>query len=76
LELRETALVFISRRAHRIGMEYEGADHGSRERVMRDVGRYTALVDQGWRMYRFVKNQVYGEPDEIAAKIRRALSRS
>ncbi|WP_433274783.1 endonuclease domain-containing protein [Pseudonocardia xinjiangensis] len=57
----------------RIGIEYEGADHGSPERVLRDVGRYTALVDQGWRMYRFAKYEVYGEPDEIAAKIRRAL---
>jgi hypothetical protein len=57
----------------RIGIEYEGADHGSPERVLRDVGRYTALVDQGWRMYRFAKYEVYGEPDEIAAKIGRAL---
>jgi len=61
---------------HRIGIEYEGADHGSRDGVLRDVSRYTALVDRGWRMYRFSKYEVYGEPDEIATKIRRALGRA
>jgi hypothetical protein len=29
----------------RIGIEYEGADHGRPERVLRDAGRYTWLVD-------------------------------
>jgi hypothetical protein len=58
---------------HRIGIEYEGEEHTRPERVLRDVGRYTGLVDRGWRIYRFTKYEVYGEPDEIAAKIRRAL---
>lgn len=30
-----------------IGVEYEGAEHTRRERVLRDVGRGTDLVDQG-----------------------------
>jgi hypothetical protein len=55
------------------GIEYEGADHGRPERVLRDAGRYTWLVDQKWRMYRFTKYEVYGEPDEILARIGRAL---
>ncbi|MGI9002694.1 MAG: endonuclease domain-containing protein [Pseudonocardia sp.] len=60
---------------YRIGIEYEGGEHARPERVLRDVGRYTWLVDDGWRMYRFAKYEVYGEPDEIAAKIGRALER-
>jgi len=60
---------------HRVGIEYEGQDHTSPERVLRDIGRYTGLVDRGWRIYRFTRHEVYGEPDEIAAKIRRALGR-
>ena len=60
--------------ARRVGIEYEGADHGRPERVLRDAGRYTWLVDEGWRMYRFTKYQVYREPDEIAATIARALA--
>jgi Protein of unknown function (DUF559) len=59
---------------HRIGIEYEGADHCRPERVLRDVDRYTRLVDDGWRMYRFTKQQIYGEPDDVAETIRRALA--
>ena len=55
-------------------IEYEGEEHTRPERVRRDVGRCTGLVDQGWRIYRFTKYEVYGEPDEIVAKIRRALA--
>ena len=58
---------------HRVGIEYEGADHTHPDRVLRDVGRYTRLVDDGWRIYRFTRFEMYGEPDEIAATIRRAL---
>lgn len=58
---------------YRIGIEYEGADHGRPERVLLDAGRYTRLVDAGWRIYRFTKYQVYAEPDEIVAAIGRAL---
>jgi very-short-patch-repair endonuclease len=59
---------------HRIGIEYEGADHVRPERVLLDASRYTRLVDGGWRMYRFTKYQAYAEPDEIAATIDRALA--
>ena len=58
----------------RIGIEYEGADHTRPERVLLDAGRYTRLVDAGWRIYRFTKYQVYAEPAEIVATIHRALT--
>jgi very-short-patch-repair endonuclease len=59
---------------HRIGIEFEGEEHVKPEGVLRDISRGTDLVDDGWRMYRFANHQVYGEPDETAAKIDRALS--
>jgi hypothetical protein len=59
--------------AQRIGIEYEGVDHTRPDRVLRDAGRYTWLVDEGWRIYRFTKYEMYGAPDEIAATILRAL---
>ncbi|MFD1533403.1 endonuclease domain-containing protein [Pseudonocardia aurantiaca] len=59
----------------RIGIEYEGEEHTRSERVLRDAARYTTLVDAGWRMFRFTKYQVFLEPDEVAATIRRALAR-
>jgi hypothetical protein len=60
---------------HRVGIEYEGADHANPDRVLRDVGRYTRLVADSWRIYRFTKFAIYGEQDRIAATIWRALGR-
>ena len=60
---------------HRVGIEYEGEEHLRPDRVLRDIGRGTDLVDQGWRLYRFTKREVFGEPAEIVAKIDRALRR-
>ena len=59
---------------HKIGIEFEGEEHLKPERVLRDISRGTDLLDEGWRLYRFTKHEVYGEPDELAAKIDRALS--
>ena len=42
--------------------------------MLLDAGRYTRLIDAGWRIYRFTKYQVYAEPAEIVATIRRALA--
>ncbi len=58
---------------HRIGIEYEGGEHWKPERVLRDAGRYTKLVDEGWRMYRFTKKDVYCHPSRTVDRIARAL---
>lgn len=44
--------------------------------VLRDAGRYTRLVDRGWRIYRYTKYEVYGDPARIVAELSRALERS
>ena len=58
-----------------IGTEYEGETHATPERVLRDVGRYTRLVDRGWRIYRYTKHEVYREPERIVAELCRARQR-
>jgi hypothetical protein len=55
-----------------IGIEYEGDIHTGSDRVLRDVGRYTRLVDRGWRIYRYTKLEVYGDADRIVAELTRA----
>lgn len=60
--------------AHRVGIEYEGAHHTEADHVLRDVGRYTRLVADGWRIYRYTKYDVFGEPERIVAEITRALA--
>lgn len=61
--------------ARRVGIEYEGAGHTSPAAVLRDVGRYTGLVDQGWKIYRYTKYEVLGRPETIVEQVRRALER-
>lgn len=60
---------------HRIGIEFEGAGHTDPVEVLRDAGRYTRLVDRGWRIYRYTKYDVYRTPDRIIAELTRALQR-
>lgn len=56
-----------------VGIEYEGEEHTPRDGVLRDVGRYTRLVDLGWRIYRYTKYEIRHEPARIVAEIARAL---
>ncbi len=56
----------------RIGIEYEGEEHIRTERVLRDIGRGTRLVDAGWRIYRYTKHEIRDEPGRIVAEITRA----
>lgn len=60
---------------HRIGIEFEGAGHTDPVEVLRDAGRYTRLVDRGWRIYRYTKYDVYRTPDRIIGELTRALQR-
>jgi very-short-patch-repair endonuclease len=59
-----------------IGVEYDGAEHARPERVPRDIRRCTRLVDQGWRLYRYPKREINGEPERIVSEVRRALGRN
>jgi len=58
-----------------IGIEYEGEEHTAPERVLRDISRYTRLVDHGWRIYGYTKHEVYREPERIVAELARARRR-
>ena len=56
----------------KIGIEYDGEPHTERGRVLRDIARHTRLVDLGWRIYRYTKLDMYGEPGRIVAELTRA----
>lgn len=58
-----------------IGIEYEGELHTTPEAVLRDAGRYTGLVDRGWRIYRYTKYDIADTPQTIVEQITRALAR-
>jgi very-short-patch-repair endonuclease len=58
----------------RIGIEYDGEVHTGADAVRRDIARHTALLDKGWRVYRYTKVDVFDRPELIVEQIRRALS--
>ena len=57
-----------------VGVEYEGEVHASAQSVRRDARRYTALVDKGWRIYRYTKDDILGAPERIIAELSRAYA--
>lgn len=59
-----------------IAVEYEGADHTKPDQVLRDAARYTALVDKGWRSFRYTKLEIRHRPDLIISQLGRALERT
>jgi very-short-patch-repair endonuclease len=72
---REAVWLDLAYPEHLVGAEYDGAEHTRPERVLRDIRRGTRLVDQGWRLYRYTKREIYTEADTIIAEVRRALTR-
>lgn len=60
-----------------IGIEYEGlGSHTEPYQVLRDVGRYTGLVDKGWRIYRYTKFEIRRRRDLVVAQLTRARERA
>ena len=55
-------------------IEYEGADHFTDLRVLRDGGRYTRLAALGWRVHRYFATDVYNRPEQIIDDMRKALT--
>jgi very-short-patch-repair endonuclease len=56
-----------------VGVEYEGEIHTGAESVRRDTRRFTALVDKGWRIYRYTKDDILHAPERIVAELTSAV---
>ncbi|MET8257216.1 DUF559 domain-containing protein [Micromonospora sp. NPDC005205] len=61
-------------RERRIGIEYDGLSHLSRDRLRHDRERINWLAAAGWRMRYFTDRDLYRRPEHIKATIRAALS--
>ena len=57
----------------RLGIEYEGDHHRSRDAFQRDLRRINALRACGWTVLRFGALDIYREPRKIIATVRAAL---
>ena len=76
VEARSAVWLDLAWPRHRVGIEFEGEGHTVPVEVLRDAGRYTRLVDRGWRIYRYTKFDVYGNPGRVVAELARALGRA
>ena len=63
-------------RTPRSGWSSRAAGHTDPVEVLRDAGRYTRLVARGWRIYRYTRYDVYGDPGRIITELTHALGRS
>jgi very-short-patch-repair endonuclease len=61
--------------AIRLAIEYDGRDHLTQERALRDLDRQAYLTAAGWtKVLRFRAAEVY-RPDVVASRVRRELVR-
>ncbi|SFS00201.1 hypothetical protein SAMN04487846_1354 [Microbacterium sp. cf046] len=61
----------------RVALEYEGDHHRTDERQwQRDIVKHDDLARAGWRVIRLTREQVFGQPGRLAARVRDALRAS
>ena len=59
----------------RIALEYEGDHHlTDSQQWHRDIARVERLVEAGWRVIRVTKADVFGNPEPLVARVRRAIA--
>lgn len=59
----------------KIALEYEGEYHlTDPAQWAADIARMDRLVEAGWRVIRVTKGEVFGNPTELIARIRRAIA--
>jgi very-short-patch-repair endonuclease len=56
-------------------VEYDGRDHLTPERALRDLERQAYLSRCGWEVLRFPAGDVMLRPWSVASTVRRALAR-
>jgi very-short-patch-repair endonuclease len=59
----------------RIGIEYDGEEHTRPDRVLRDIGRGTRLLDRDWLIYRYTRHEIRTRGQLIVDEISRARER-
>lgn len=57
-----------------LAIEYDGREHRTQERAMRDLVREAHLARAGWEVLRFRAAEVLFRPEWVAARIRAAAA--
>src|SRR5690606_32034146 len=56
----------------KIAIEYESDGHLTREQLQRDIDKYQAYAEAGWRVVRLTAQHVYRDRDETVRRVRAA----
>jgi very-short-patch-repair endonuclease len=54
----------------RLGIEYDGRDHLTPQRALRDLDRQARLTAAGWTVLRFGASDVLNRPWRVARSVR------
>jgi hypothetical protein len=63
----------LSYRKYRIGIEYEGENHGDEAQIVRDIARSERYEALGWAEVRISKRHMFNDAKSGVAKVRTAL---
>ena len=63
----------LSYRRYRIGIEYEGEQHGEELQIVRDIARSERYAQLGWTEVRVSKRHMHDDARAAVAKVRAAL---
>lgn len=73
---RLIAVVDLAFWEQRVAVEYEGEQHRTDPiQWARDIARHEELAARGWTVIRVTREQLYGDPRSVVARVRRALGR-
>lgn len=68
------ARVDLLYRSYRVAVEYDGEQHRTDQaQYDRDVGRLDDLAAHGWRVVRIGSRTLFGDPQDVVNRVRRAL---
>ena len=71
----EAGLVDLAYAHQKVGVEYDGASHLTRDRIRADRARHNWLEERGWAMRYFTDRDIYRTPDRVVEIVARALNR-
>lgn len=58
----------------RLAIEYESDGHLTRAQLQRDIDKYQAYAEAGWRVVRLTSEHVYRAPREVVRRVRAGLA--
>jgi hypothetical protein len=66
----------LSYRRYKVGIEYEGEQHGDEPQIVRDIARSERYIALGWTEVRVSKRHMHDDAKAAVAKVRSALLRA